>query len=93
MNTATIHVLPAAPGVFCVHVGDGEEATHHEVRVPERVLDTIGLPRLEPHELVEETFKFLLEREPATSIMREFSLDDVCRYFPEYEDEIRVRLM
>lgn len=93
MNTATIHVLPSAPGVFCVHIGDGDDATHHEVRVPERVLDSIGLPRLEPHELVEETFKFLLEREPATSILREFSLDVVSQYFPEYEDEIRVRLM
>ena len=93
MKTATIHVLPSSPGVFCVRIGDGEGATHHEVTVPERVLDAIGLPRLEPHLLVEETFKFLLEREPATSILREFSLDVVSKYFPEYEDEIRVRLM
>ena len=35
---------------------------------------------------------FLLEREPATSIMRQFSLDVIPRYFPEYRDEIRRRL-
>lgn len=93
MNVTTIHVLPTSPGNFCVHVGDGPDATHHEVRVPERLMDALGLPRLEPHELVEETFRFLLEREPATSILREFSLDVVSRYFPEYEDEIRIRLM
>ena len=93
MNTTTIHVLPSAPGVFCVHIGDGPGATRHEVRVPERLMDRLDLPRLEPHRLVEETFRFLLEREPATSILPEFSLDVVSRYFPEYEDEIRIRLM
>ncbi len=92
-NTATIHVLPGAPGVFCVRVGDGSGATHHEVMVSERLMDRLGLPRLEPHRLVEETFRFLLEREPASSILGEFSLDVVSDYFPEYEDEIRVRLM
>jgi hypothetical protein len=89
----SIHVLPNKPGHFRVDVTRGEEATHHDVFVPERLMDKLDLPRLEPFELVEETFRFLLEREPATSIMREFSLDVVSRYFPEYEDEIRQRLM
>jgi hypothetical protein len=35
-------------------------------------------------DLVERSFTFLLEREPASSILREFQLTDVERYFPEY---------
>jgi hypothetical protein len=33
-----------------------------------------------------------LEREPATSILQRFSLNQISDYFPEYESEIRRRL-
>lgn len=42
-------------------------------------------------ELVRESFVFLLEREPATSILRDFSLEVIGRYFPEYPSAIRRR--
>ena len=42
--------------------------------------------------VVRVSFAFLLDREPASSIMREFSLDVIQRYFPEYEDELPRRL-
>jgi hypothetical protein len=42
--------------------------------------------------VVRLSFEFLLKREPASSIMREFSLDVIQRYFPEYEDELPFRL-
>jgi hypothetical protein len=38
------------------------------------------------------SFEFLLEREPATSILREFSPDVISQYFPGYPAEIRARL-
>ena len=34
----------------------------------------------------------LLEREPATSILGQFSLSDISRYFPEYPGELADRL-
>ena len=37
-------------------------------------------------------FRFLLERESNTSILRSFRITDISRYFPEYEREIRRRL-
>jgi hypothetical protein len=46
-----------------------------------------------PGELVRASFEFLLEREPATSILREFSLDVISQYFPGYPAEIRARLV
>ena len=39
--------------------------------------------------LVQQSFMFLLEREPVTSILRDFNLREISRYFPEYEDEMR----
>ena len=42
--------------------------------------------------LVHETFAFLLEREPRSSILARFDLPVVERYFPEYPAEMRRRL-
>ena len=90
--TVEVHVLPMAPGQFSVDVLDGDTTTHHTVTVSEHLLDDLGLPRAEPHRVVEESFQFLLEREPATSILRDFALTDISRFFPEYTDELRRRL-
>jgi hypothetical protein len=35
-------------------------------------------------DLVRRSFEFLLDREPNTSILREFDLGAIERYFPEY---------
>jgi hypothetical protein len=45
-----------------------------------------------PEVLLEESFRFLLEREPNTSILEQFDLPLIGRYFPEYEELIRTRL-
>ena len=42
--------------------------------------------------LVRESFAFLLEREPASSILARFDLPVIARYFPEYDGDIRRRL-
>ena len=36
-----------------------------------------------------QSFTFLLDREPASSILSRFSLDVIGRYFPEYPGDIR----
>jgi len=41
--------------------------------------------------LVRRSFAFLLAREPNTSILRDFSLGTIERYFPEYAGEISRR--
>lgn len=40
-------------------------------------------------DLVRRSFSFLLERETNSSILHEFSLSTIERYFPEYRDRIR----
>lgn len=44
--------------------------------------------QLTPEKLVRKSFEFLLEREPKESILREFNLSVISKYFPEYEKEV-----
>ncbi len=80
------------PERFGVQVTEGDTTTSHEMHVQTDVLDALGLSDDGAERVVRETFAFLLEREPATSILRTFSLADVSRYFPEFPDELRTRL-
>ena len=88
----TMRVVPMARGEFGVEVTEGKEITGHKVRLPAGFLDDLLLGDVDQELIVRETFDFLLEREPATSILSEFSLVDVSRYFPEFPEELQRRL-
>jgi hypothetical protein len=79
-------------GAFTVVVGEGSSATRHAVSAPDDYLEALGLGDADRVTLIEESFAFLLEREPKESIMRSFALPVIERYFPEYPDEIRRRM-
>lgn len=66
--------------------------TVHRADVPEELLEGLGLTGVDRARIVYETFSFLLEREPASAIQQHFPLDRVVSYFPDYYDELRVRL-
>ena len=78
--------------MFRVRLTDGEAVTDHRVTVPPGYLDELGIPEADPEAVVRESFAFLLEREPATSILPDFSLPEIARYFPEYPAELPRRL-
>jgi hypothetical protein len=42
--------------------------------------------------LVRASFEFLLDREPKESILPQFDLPTIERYFPDYPERIRERL-
>ena len=71
---------------------DLDGADSCEVSVPEGYLEKLGLAAIPPERILEESFRFLLEREPASAILRRFELPVIARYFPEYEREIKRRL-
>lgn len=70
-----------------VHVNAGGEKTEHIVRIADEDLERYGAS--DPADLVRRSFEFLLEREPASSILREFRITEIERYFPEYPAVIR----
>ena len=87
-----IVVTPMGPGQFGVQVREGDTETSHHVTVPEPFLDDLGLAGADQEQVVRESIEFLLEREPATSIMPEFDLPTISRFFSEYPEELGRRL-
>ena len=65
--------------------------SEHDVRVAPDDLARLAPAAHDPTRLVEQSFAFLLEREPPTSILRTFDLTVIGRFFPEYEADIRRR--
>jgi hypothetical protein len=79
---------PAANGYRCeVDLVDSRSSTRHSVEVSTAELSRWGRGR-SAEDLVRESFRFLLEREPKESILREFRLLVITRYFPDYETAI-----
>jgi hypothetical protein len=86
---AQITITRQTDGTFNVETPAG---TTHNVGVPAGYPDSLGCGHVTPEELVRASFEFLLEREPASSILRKFSVHVISRYFPEYPAEICARL-
>ena len=74
-----VEVAAAQPTLHCITVGAGD-------------LERLTGGKANVERLIEESFRFLLERESNTSILRSFRITDISRYFPEYEREIRRRV-
>ena len=92
MTEPIVSCRPAESGWHCtVTLGDDAGSTTHEVTVDRDVLDDLA-PGATPEELVRVSFEFLLEREPRESIMRQFELPIIGRFFSDYRDEMLSRL-
>lgn len=89
---ASIEVTPAGNDLFRVEVTDGRGTSTHEVTIPDGYPEELGAADVPHTDLVFESFRFLLEREPKEQIMGRFELPVIGRYFPEYEDTIGDRV-
>jgi hypothetical protein len=96
-HEARIHVAcEATPaGWRCAaEVDDGRTAGRHEVIVAADDAERLAVARgqADVERLVYETFDFLLDREPRSSILDWFDLTAVESYFPGFEAEMARRL-
>ena len=88
-----IFIKSIGPRRFHVQVREGDgTATRYHVTVPENLMAELRLSEKDLDKVVRESFVFLLEREPASSIMRDFSLDVISNYFPQYKETLLSRL-
>lgn len=90
----TVHATSGGPGDAwrCeVEVEHSGQRTHHTVAVGARDRERFGCDddAGDVEDLVRRSFEFLLEREPPSSILREFDLSVIRRYFPEYDQSLR----
>jgi hypothetical protein len=84
----SVHAQPRQGGWRCeVDVQAGRERSRHAVTVSAADLEryAAGADAAAVADLVRRSFEFLLEREPPGSILREFDLSVIRRYFPEYD--------
>jgi hypothetical protein len=77
--------------LYRVEVRQGDSETVHDVTVTTGDLTSFAQGR-GATELLEESFRFLLEREPKEAILPRFALPVIARYFPDYPAEINRRL-
>ncbi len=80
-------VDPAGGDVYRVTVTETGSSTTHEVTVSAADLGRFGGGG-SPEELIEASFRSLLDREPKESILGRFDLSVIPRYFPDYPSRI-----
>ena len=83
-----IFVKKISENEFEVIVND-KTATSHIVTLSDKYYERLTKKKISKEKLLEYSFKFLLAREANTSILPDFELNIISRYFPEYEIEIK----
>jgi hypothetical protein len=79
--------------IFAVEVLDDEGRDHqYTVTLSWSDYDHWSHGAKPPERVVEAAFEFLLEREPASSILSRFDCAVIRRYFPEVDAELPKRL-
>ena len=88
---AKITVAASGQDVYRVTVEEGESRTTHDVTITADDIERYAAG-VSPAQLVEASFRFLLEREPKESILSRFELPVIERYFSDYPAKIRDKL-
>lgn len=88
---ATIHVEAAEGDDYRVRIEDSGGSSRHTITVTDEESERYA-PGADREELVRESVRFLLEREPKEAILSSFSLSTIEGYFPEYDEEIGRRV-
>jgi hypothetical protein len=86
-----ITVAASGQDVYRVTIEEGESRTTHDVTVTADDVERYALSA-SVEQLVEASFRFLLEREPKESILSRFPLPVIERYFSDYPVKIREKL-
>ena len=81
-----IDVEAVGGNTYRVVVTDATSSTSHEVTASPGDMEALG--GATPETLLEASFRFLLDREPKESIMRNFDITVISTYFPEYPTRI-----
>jgi hypothetical protein len=98
----TLQLMPMPPKIevekfdasrFRVRVIEAGSESTHQVTLNPKDRARLAGEAVEPETLIRKSFEFLLERESKESILSRFDLSIISRYFPEFESEIKKRLL
>lgn len=88
MRIRCILVEEVSPNNFKVVVTQRSTSEHH-VTVSKDFLNQFTKYNISPENIVKHSFEFLLDREPNTSILKEFDITVISNYFPEYTETVK----
>ena len=86
-----IEVTHQEKQTYLVTVQDGGTRTAHAVTVWPSDVQRYA-PEATPEDLIEASFRFLLDREPQSAILTRFELPLIERYFPDYPSALSAYL-
>jgi len=66
-----------------------DSTTKHRVKLSSNIYKQFSNSKISEIELIKKSFEFLLDRESNQSILREFNLETIETYFPEYSVSIK----
>jgi hypothetical protein len=89
---ARIEVERIKEGEFRVRIIEGASESKHRVTLKQEDYQRLTGGKVQPDELIRRSFEFLLAREAKESILPEFDLPLIGRYFPEYERELKRKI-
>ena len=84
----SISIKKLSDDVFEVTVAETLTTTH-TVTVTDQRLNDLTDNNVTKTQLLEFSFKFLLDKEPNTSILKSFDINVISRYFSDYRDEVK----
>ena len=61
-----------------------QSTTTHSVTISDAIHTQLTNGKISKETLLEKSFEFLLEREPNTSILSQFKIKVISKYFPDY---------
>lgn len=73
---------------FSVKIREGASESTHDVTLAKETYRELTGGKCGPEECVRLCFEFLLAREPKESILGQFDVTVIERYFPEFRGEI-----
>jgi len=77
---------------FTVYLSN-ETSTKHVVSMNQEQFDALREGKhVMPEYVIEKSFEFLLEREPKESILSEFDISVISKYFPDFEEKIKKKI-
>lgn len=74
--------------LFKVSIKDNIETCHH-VTLKDEIFHKLTQKKITKEKLVNLSFEFLLKKEKNTEILREFELQVISEYFPDYIENIK----
>jgi hypothetical protein len=77
---------------YQVTIDDNGSKYHYSVTLNRSDYNLWSPAQVPPAKVIEAAFEFLLEREPASSILSRFDCAVIRRYFPKVDSELPLKL-